>query len=87
MPILERFDKTSKSLQLVNIDLSCVESLYDSLLYYIEDQRNNFEIFLKEAQEISGINKFSWKETKTKHRIFFLMKNLVVKLYIVIMIK
>ncbi|KAL5239106.1 hypothetical protein ACI65C_006516 [Semiaphis heraclei] len=71
-PLLERFDKTSKSLQLINIDLSCVVSLYDSLVCYIQEQRNNFEIFLSEAIKISGINKFSWEETRTKRRnIFF----------------
>ncbi|XP_022182219.1 zinc finger MYM-type protein 1-like [Myzus persicae] len=71
-PLLERFDKTSKSLQLINIDLSCVVSLYDSFVCYIQEQRNNFEIFLSEAIKISGINKFSWEETRTKRRnIFF----------------
>jgi len=71
-PLLVRFDKTSTSLQLINIDLSSVVSLYDSLVCYIQEQRNNFEIFLSEAIKISGINKFSWEETRTKRRnIFF----------------
>lgn len=51
--------------------MSCVVSLYDSLVCYIQEQRNNFEIFLSEAIKISGINKFSWEETRTKRRYIF----------------
>jgi len=52
--------------------LSCVVSLYETLVCYIQEQKNNFEIFLSEAIKISGINEFSWEETRTKRRnIFF----------------
>jgi len=47
-PILKRFEATSKALQLENIDLSNVISLYSSLKDYVEDIRNSFYTFLEE---------------------------------------
>lgn len=38
-PILNRFDATSKTLQSINIDLSIVVSLYESLKKYAQDLR------------------------------------------------
>ncbi|KAL4085003.1 hypothetical protein QTP88_027852 [Uroleucon formosanum] len=63
MPILERFDKTSKSLQLINIDLSCVVSLYDSL----ETRTKRRNIFFDE--EPSGEVIFS-NSDKMKNETF-----------------
>lgn len=65
---LERFGKTLKSLQSDNIDSLNVVSLYDSLLYYVSDQRNICETFLEEAQQLSGIYKFSGEEARKKRR-------------------
>lgn len=38
MSLLKKFDTTSNSFQLINIDLSCVDSLYDSLVYNVQEQ-------------------------------------------------
>jgi len=41
-PILERFNATSKSLQYINIGISCVVKLYEYLEMYVKDLRNRF---------------------------------------------
>lgn len=50
--ILERFDATIKSLQRINIDLSCVVKLYESLEMYVCDLRNRFDDILAEAKQM-----------------------------------
>jgi len=44
---LKRFEATSKALQLENIDLSNVISLYTSSKDYIKEIRNSFYTFLE----------------------------------------
>ena len=53
-PILERFNATRKNLQHVNIDLSCVVILYESLEMYVQDLRNRFDNILAEAKQMIG---------------------------------
>ena len=40
------------------------------------DQRNNFEIFLEEAQQLSGIDTFSGDKARIKQRKTFFDENL-----------
>jgi len=67
-PILKRFEATSKALQLENIDLSNVISLYISLRDYIEEIRNSFYTFLEEAKTLSGCETFVWESSRKKIR-------------------
>jgi len=64
-PILKRFEATSKALQLENIDLSNVISLYTSLKDYIEEIRNSFYTFLEEAKSLSGCETFVWESSRS----------------------
>ncbi|XP_065684327.1 zinc finger MYM-type protein 1-like [Hydra vulgaris] len=52
--ILERFNKTSKQLQSVEIDLETVVSLYESLIRYVLDLRSMFDIYEERAINKSG---------------------------------
>jgi len=45
--VLERFNYTSKKLQEVSIDLRTVLKLYYSLIHYINDTRNNYDLYEK----------------------------------------
>lgn len=74
-PILKRFNVTSLTLQSTTIDLSIVTNLYESLVYYIKDMRNNFNNYLLEAQEMSGIKYFSSTTSRKKKRVVFLDEN------------
>lgn len=67
-PILKRFEATSKALQLENIDLSNVISLYTSLKDYIEEIRNSFYTFLEEAKSLNGCETFVWESSRKKIR-------------------
>nr|XP_047135417.1 zinc finger MYM-type protein 1-like [Hydra vulgaris] len=52
--ILEKFNKTSKQLQSVEIDLETVVSLYESLIRYVLDLRSMFDIYEERAINKSG---------------------------------
>lgn len=52
--ILERFNKTSKQLQSVEIDLETVICLYESLIRYVLDLRSMFDIYEERAINKSG---------------------------------
>jgi len=52
--ILERFNKTSKQLQSVEIDLETVVFLYESLIRYVLDLRSMFDIYEERAIHKSG---------------------------------
>ncbi|XP_008179576.1 uncharacterized protein LOC103308262 [Acyrthosiphon pisum] len=52
--ILERFNKTSKQLQSVEIDLETVVCLYESLIRYVLDLRSMFDIYEERAINKSG---------------------------------
>ncbi|XP_065645449.1 uncharacterized protein LOC136075929 [Hydra vulgaris] len=56
--ILERFHKTSKQLQSVEIDLETVVSLYESLIRYVLDLRSMFDIYEERAINKSGHNTY-----------------------------
>ncbi|XP_026819360.1 zinc finger MYM-type protein 1-like [Rhopalosiphum maidis] len=70
-PILERFDATSKNLQRINIDLSCVVKLYESLEMYVQDLRNRFDNILAEAKQMIGYEVFSYEEKRNKRKKCF----------------
>nr|XP_047138958.1 zinc finger MYM-type protein 1-like [Hydra vulgaris] len=57
--ILERFNKTSKQLQSVEIDLETVVSLYESLIRYVLDLRIEWATLAKEATSYIGYNPLS----------------------------
>lgn len=65
-PILERFDATGTKLQHINIDLSCVVKLYESLEIYLRDLRSRFENILTKAKQMSGHETFSYEEKRKK---------------------
>ncbi|KAL4111885.1 hypothetical protein QTP88_015761 [Uroleucon formosanum] len=67
-PILERFDTTSKNVQRVNIDLSCIVKLYQSLEMYVQDIRNRFDNILVEAKQINGHEIFFFEEKRKKFK-------------------
>jgi len=75
-PILKRFEATSKALQLENIDLSNVISLYTSLKDYIEEIRNYFYTFLEEAKSLSGCETFVWEFSRKKIRPILMIRKL-----------
>lgn len=77
-PILNRFDVTSKTLQSVNINLSIVVSLYESLEKYIQDLRELFNTFLIESQELSGKTEFAWEKTRKKKQNFMMTQILII---------
>jgi hypothetical protein len=70
-PISERFNATSKNLQRINIDLSCVVKLYESLEMYVKDMRNRFDNILFEAKQISGHEIFVYKDKRNKRKKCF----------------
>lgn len=70
-PVLERFDATSKSLQRINIDLSCVVKLYESLEMYVRDIRNRFDDIFAKAKQMSGHATFSYEEKWNKQKKYF----------------
>ncbi|XP_060845960.1 zinc finger MYM-type protein 1-like [Rhopalosiphum padi] len=70
-PILERFDATSKNLQRINIDLSYVVKLYESLEMYVQDLRNRFDNILAEAKQMIGYEVFSYEEKRNKRKKCF----------------
>lgn len=70
-PVLERFNMTSKSVQSVNIDLSSVVKLYESLKLYICELRNNFETILNEAISICEKDLFPNESRRQKRRTTF----------------
>ncbi|KAL4090352.1 hypothetical protein QTP88_025209 [Uroleucon formosanum] len=76
-PILERFDATSKNVQSVNIDLSCVVKLYQSL-EMLQDIRNRFDNILVEAKQMNskGHEIFSFEEKEINEKNVFMMTSI-----------
>lgn len=57
--ILERFNKVSKKLQSVQIDLGVVEDLYNSLSAFLQEVRSNFEHYEEEAKILVDTEDYS----------------------------
>ncbi|KYN06054.1 Zinc finger MYM-type protein 1, partial [Cyphomyrmex costatus] len=66
--ILERFDKTNKSLQRVNIDLTTVVQLYNALHTYIVSLRNRFDHYEIQAKELSQCNDYARENQRRRRR-------------------
>jgi len=66
--ILERLNSTNKKLQEVNIDLSSVIELYDSLITLCETNRNSFDYFEDKAKELTSVNTYDFEQKRTKRR-------------------
>ncbi|XP_050065343.1 zinc finger MYM-type protein 1-like [Aphis gossypii] len=66
--VLERFNVTSKKLQEVKIDLKTVISLYNSLIKYTEELRNNFDLYEKKGFEKCGIKEYKDISSRKKKR-------------------
>ncbi|KAF0688590.1 zinc finger MYM-type protein 1-like, partial [Aphis craccivora] len=66
--VLERFNYTSKKLQEVSIDLRTVLKLYYSLIHYINDIRNNYDLYEKKSIEISEIKEYKTQINRKKKR-------------------
>ncbi|OCU00650.1 hypothetical protein XELAEV_18006429mg [Xenopus laevis] len=56
--ILEWFNAASKRLQCVNIDIGTVVKLYDGLTTLVQDTRDEFERFERDAKELSGLEDY-----------------------------
>ncbi|OCT99580.1 hypothetical protein XELAEV_18005362mg [Xenopus laevis] len=56
--IFERFNATTKRLQCVNIDIGTVVKLYDGLTTLVQDTRDEFERFERDAKELSGLEDY-----------------------------
>jgi len=74
-PILKRFNITSKTLQTVNIDLSTVITLYDSLVLYLKEFRYKFDQIEQSAKQITDETQYSSELSRRKKNIFFDEKN------------
>ncbi|XP_046587865.1 zinc finger MYM-type protein 1-like [Neodiprion lecontei] len=66
--ILERFEKTNKSLQRVNIDLTTVVQLYDALQAYVIDLRDRFNHYEAKAKELSQCNEYAHENRRRRRR-------------------
>ncbi|XP_022178978.1 uncharacterized protein LOC111039694 [Myzus persicae] len=66
--VLERFNVTSKKLQEVKIDLKTVLSLYNSLIKYSEELRNNFDLYEQKGFEKCGIKEYKDISSRKKKR-------------------
>lgn len=71
--ILERFNICNKKLQSVDIDLSIMVEIYQSLTFYIKELRtdNTYEYYKKMAIEKSGIEDFTTTKKRKKQRKTF----------------
>ena len=58
-PILKLFNITSKTLQTVNIDLSTVITLYDSLVLYLKEFCHKFDQIEQSAKQITDETQYS----------------------------
>jgi len=56
-PILKRFNITSKTLQTINIDLSTVITLCDSLVLYLKEFRHKFDQIERSAKQITDLSR------------------------------
>lgn len=68
--ILERIDKVNKKLQSANVTLTVVVDLYNSLINYLIESSANFELFLKEAENIASTTEFKQQRIRKKRRHF-----------------
>ena len=64
--ILERIDKVNKNLQAVNTNLLTVVQLYDSLLNYLLDIKDDFFRFQEQAMTISESSSYEQKRYRKK---------------------
>lgn len=69
-PILKRFNITSKTLQTVNIDLSTVITLYDSLVLYLKEFRHKFDQIEQIAKQITDETQYSSELSRRKKQFF-----------------
>lgn len=66
--VLERFDKTSKSLQSETMDLNTAVLLLGSLCGFVESLRDEFEKFVQEGKTLSGAEMFSKEKMRNRKR-------------------
>ncbi|MGH0157239.1 UNVERIFIED_CONTAM: hypothetical protein FKN15_030864 [Acipenser sinensis] len=62
--ILERFDKTSKSIQAHTIELSVVVELLESLKTFLDEIRDHFDDFENHAMETAVMKKYRDEERR-----------------------
>lgn len=65
--ILQRFDKTNKSLQNQSLDIYTTVKLYESLKTYIETLRDNFSVYEEKGKELSQCSEYQ-RETQWHKR-------------------
>uniref|UniRef100_H3AHV9 HAT C-terminal dimerisation domain-containing protein n=1 Tax=Latimeria chalumnae TaxID=7897 RepID=H3AHV9_LATCH len=65
--ILQRMNATSKALQELKIDLGSLSVLYDSLIDFIGQVRNDFEMYRTEAKMLTNTEVY---KSRTRKRIF-----------------
>lgn len=63
--VLQRTDKVNKTLQGPKHSLSVIVPLYDSLIKFIEDVRNNFDVYESEACQLVG-SQVTYKQSRKK---------------------
>lgn len=80
IPISERFNMASKSLESVDINLSSVVLLYKLFKLNVSEQRNNFDILLNKANCICKKYIFLNKSKKQSRSTVFFMKSILKKL-------
>lgn len=68
--ILERFDSVNKKLQASNTNLLTVVQLYDSLLNYLLEMKNNFFRFQEKALTISVSSSYEQKRNRKRKMHF-----------------
>ncbi|XP_046608527.1 zinc finger MYM-type protein 1-like [Neodiprion virginianus] len=66
--ILERFEKTNKSLQRVNIDLTTLVQLYDALQAFVVGLRDRFDDYEEKAKELSQCNEYAHENQRRRRR-------------------
>lgn len=57
--VLQRMNSVSKTVQSENCEMSVIVPLYDSLIKFIHQVRNNFGDFEKEAEVLVGIKEYN----------------------------
>lgn len=97
--ILERLNKSNKILQSVDIDLSSVVGIYDSLIQLIASLRGKFDYFEEKAKKLSSVDsyktdlrrkkrrKLQHDETRTNEVEFSSRENFRINTYLVIIDK
>lgn len=56
--LLDRINATSKKLQSVEIDITIVIELYEALIHFVGETRENFDDFEKKAKKLSFVHEY-----------------------------